>query len=79
MANREYAELINLAAEMAQGRGMVSEHWDDHKWYRSTPMAERRNVIEAAMKANEQCRDWAVRLRAIANRLSEQHTAEGGK
>jgi hypothetical protein len=76
VSSRDYAELINLAAEMAQGKDMPSPYWDDHKWYRSTPLAERRGVLKSAEKANDRCRDWAMRIRAVADRLSEQHSGD---
>jgi hypothetical protein len=72
VADRNYAELINLAAEMARSTNMPSEFWEDWKWYATTPIAERRKVLKAAEKANDQCRDWAVRLRTIADRISKQ-------
>lgn len=77
MTDRNYAELINLAAEMARGTDMPSEHWDDHKWLRSTPITERRRVLKQAEKANDRCRDWAYRLKAVADRISQQGKSEG--
>lgn len=73
-ADRNYAELINLAHEMALGTDMPSEHWGDHQWLRSTPITERRRILKEAEKANDRCRDWAARLKAIADRLSKQHS-----
>lgn len=75
MVDRNYADLIDLTAEMAHGSGMPSEHWDDHPWQKTTGINERRRVLREAAKANDQCRDWAVRLRAIADRLSKQHNS----
>lgn len=71
MTDRNYIDLIDLAHEMACSSGMPSEHWDDHKWLRSTPITERRRILKEAQKANDRCRDWAVRLRTIADRLSK--------
>lgn len=72
MADRNYAELINLAAEMVRGTDMPSEHWDDHKWQRTTGINERRRILKEAERANDRCRDWANRLRAIADRLGTE-------
>ncbi len=71
MANRDYAELINLAAEMVRGTDMPSQYLGDHKWQKTTGINERRRILKEAVKANDRCRDWAVRLRAIANRLGK--------
>lgn len=73
MAESAHSALIKLAVEMVRGTNMPSEFWDDWKWYSTTPITERRKVLKAAERANNQCRDWAVRLRMIADRLSEQH------
>ena len=70
MTNRDYAELINLAAEMARCAGMPSPLIDDAYFYRSTPVAERRRYRQVAERAEEQAKQWAVRLRAVADRLS---------
>ena len=75
MADRNHAELINLAAEMVRGTDMPSEHWDDHPWQKTTGINERRRVLKEAEKANDRCKDWATRLKAIADRISQQHGA----
>lgn len=65
-----HSELIRLAAEMARAEGMPSPYLEDHAFYVSTPMAERRRLIAVAQKAENQCRDWAMRLRAVADALA---------
>lgn len=70
VANREYAELINLAAELARGDGLPT-CFDEDNFYKSTPVAERRRVRAALVKMENRCKDWAVRVRAVADRLSE--------
>jgi hypothetical protein len=74
VSNRNYAELINLAAEMVRGTGMPSPYVEDWRWYASTCQSQQNIVLEAAERANEQCKQWAIRLRSIADRLSEQHS-----
>ena len=64
-----YSRLIKLAAEIAQAKGMISPYWDDHKWYASTPLAERRRLIKLAENADSQCKDWAIRLRDAADAI----------
>lgn len=75
MADRNYAELINLAAEMARCISMPSPFVDDEFFCRSTPLADRRRYREMATLAEWQAKEWAVRVRAIADRLSKQHGA----
>jgi hypothetical protein len=73
MAQRDYAELINLAAEMARGKGMPSPYIDDYGLPKSTPVGAKCTMMEVANIAQDQSRDWAIRLRAIADRLGPQH------
>ena len=54
-------KLIILAAEMATCKNMVSSNIDD--WI------SRRTVLEHAEKAENQCKDWAVRLRNTYNEI----------
>ena len=64
-------QMIFLAAEIVRCTNMPSEHRDDWKWYATTPMAERRKVLKAAERANDQCREWAIRLRGISDKLGD--------
>jgi FtsZ-binding cell division protein ZapB len=50
---------------------MPSEHWDDHPWQKTTGINERRRILKQAEKANEQCRGWAIRLRALSGKLGD--------
>lgn len=68
--NRDYAELINLAAEMARGLNMPLCSYEDNGFYASTPKAERKRLTALAERADRQSKDWAVRVRAVADRLS---------
>lgn len=65
-----YSELIRLAAEMAQAKGMPSPYLEDHAFYVSTPKAERRRLIAIAEKAENQCHEWAIRLRMAADAIA---------
>lgn len=65
-----HSELIRLAAEMAQAKGMPSPYLEDHAFYVSTPMAERRRLIAIAQKAESQCQEWAIRLRMAADAIA---------
>jgi len=66
-----YAALMRLSSEMARGVGMPSEHDEDHPWCKTTPEKERERVLAEAARANDQCRDWAIRLRVQIDKLSE--------
>lgn len=63
MENRN--KLIKLAAEMAMRSNMPSPFFDDWNFSKNITKKDARNVLNKAKKADEQCRDWAVRLRAI--------------
>ena len=67
--NRDYAELINIAAEMVRGQNMPSPYYDDHGFYSSTPKAERKRILAIAEKADQQAKDWAMRVKSIAERI----------
>ncbi len=66
---RDYAELTNLAAEMVNGKNMPSPYDDDHGFYASTPKAERKRLLGLAEKADRQAKDWAIRVKAVADRI----------
>lgn len=68
MTDRNYAELINLAAELATGKGLPT--YPDGEFYATTPERERRRILKAMTDVDERCKDWAVRVRAVADRLS---------
>ena len=63
--------LIKLASEMVRGTGMPSPFFEDHKWLKTTPRAERWRVIREAERADNQCKEWAMRLRDVYSKLSE--------
>lgn len=70
MTNAEaYSQLIKLAAQMARGDGLMSSFYEDHKWYKSTPMAERRRIVREAETVDSMCKDWAMGVKAAADAL----------
>lgn len=69
-----YGEVLKIAAELARCSYMPSEHDDDHNWYRSTPIAERRRVLEENEKACNYSRELAMRLRRAADELVRRIT-----
>ena len=58
-------ELLKLAGEMVAGVGMPSTFLEDWKLPKTTPRRACRQIRDAADKADEQCKRWAVRLRGI--------------
>ena len=63
------SELIKLASEMAQSQNMPSGYYEDWKWPKGMQITSWRKVADAAFKAEDQCKDWAVRLRKIADSI----------
>lgn len=64
-----HSDLIKLAASILHAPNMPLTA-EDRKWYATTPIAERRAVCKEAEAAHEQCRQWAIQIKAIADRLS---------
>lgn len=62
-------ELISLAAEMVMAKNMPSQHYDDWDWPQGMQITSWRKVFDAAYSAENQCKDWAVRLREIADSI----------
>lgn len=62
------SRLIQHAALLAQG--LLLPHIDTQHWYKSTPIAERRQIIEAMEAAAERHRELAIQIRALADALS---------
>lgn len=71
MTTREaQSELLKIAAEMVRGEGLPSPYAEDHNWYRTTPVAERIAVERQYEKASNRCKEWAMRLKKVADSLS---------
>jgi hypothetical protein len=64
-----HGELIKLAAKILGAPNMPLTV-EDRRWYKSTPIAERRAINKEAEAAHEQCRLWAIEIKAIADRLA---------
>ena len=71
---KAHGELIKIAAELALCTHMPSEYYSDHKWYLSTPMAERRRIVAENVKACDYSRELAMRLRAAADKILKGET-----
>ena len=72
-------DLTRLAAEMATGKNMPLMDYDDWDWPRGMQITSWRKVFEASDKANEQARNWSVRLRKIIDSMhNSHHTNEKG-
>lgn len=65
-----YTDLMKLAAEMARGDGMPD--WSEHQFCRSTPTSERSAILQALRDADEIVVTYALRLRAIVDRLAAE-------
>jgi len=65
-----YSKLIHIAAEMVRGEGLPSPYAEDHNWYRTTPVAQRVAVEREYERASNRCKEWAMRIKAVADQLS---------
>jgi len=68
-----YSSLIKVAAILARGEGLMSPYYDDHKWYVTTPKAERRRIIREAENVDSLCKDLAMRIKGAADILRIDH------
>ena len=66
------SELIRLAAEMVRGQGMPSNHYDDWDWPKSMPSTAWGEVRRSANKAQEQCRQWGIAIKELADKIKEE-------
>lgn len=69
------SELIRIAAALAKGE-YVPHEFDSDNFYVSTPRAERRRIIAACEKIEEDCKVLAIKLRDLADRLNAEHRRE---
>jgi len=60
-------QLIKLAAEIVQGTNMPSEFYEDWVFCKTTPQIDRGKAVCSAKRARQQCREWAITLRKIAD------------
>lgn len=68
-----HTDLILMAAQLVRGEGVPD--WSEHKFYRSTPVGEQRDMLKALREADDALRSYGIRLRAIADRISAEVTA----
>lgn len=71
-----YSALIKLAHEMVMGEALPSPFYEDHKFYVSTPMAERRQMVKQFEKVNDLAKDWAMRIKAAADAMNANTVIE---
>mgnify|MGYP006899566538 CR=1 FL=1 len=69
MKQEQRKALIKLAAEMALCNQMPSRYYADWDWPKGMQVTSWRKVFDAAQKAENQCKNWAVELRRIADNL----------
>lgn len=62
-------ELIKIAAQLAKRQNMPSEFFDDWDFPKSMSLKSWDKIESAACSANDQCRQWAVMIREIADSL----------
>lgn len=61
------SELLKIAAEMALCRNMPSKYHDDWDWPKVMQITSWRKVFDASYSAENQCKDWAIRVRKLAD------------
>lgn len=61
-------ELITLACEILHAKG-IPVFEEESFFCVTTPKRERYRMIDASDKTQEQCRVWAIKLKALADKL----------
>lgn len=69
VARELYSELINIAAGLARGEGFISPCFEDHSG--RTP----KGIVIAAQHQEDVMKDWANRIRRVADKLRATTTA----
>jgi hypothetical protein len=62
-------DLIKLAAEMLEGKGMPSKHYEDWDWPQHMPKKAWGKVLDAAYATRGQCLEWGIKVRELADKL----------
>ncbi len=57
-----FSAIVKATHQMVTGFGLPSPYSDDHKWCKTTPLAERRRVIRFCETTDTQAKDWAMRV-----------------
>lgn len=70
--------LIVLAADMLMTGEMPPDDASDWGFSKSTTLRDKVRVIGYARRSREQCRKWAIRLRAIADSLPNEKSPSAG-
>ena len=65
-------QLIVLAAEISKGAKMPSEFYEDWDFRKTTPHADKMKAIHSAIFARQQCREWAIQIRKIADGMTQE-------
>ena len=63
------SEAFKLSAEMAMHKNMPSRCIEDWDFPKGMQVTAWRKVFDASQKAEDQCREWSIRLRKIADSL----------
>lgn len=69
-----YGAILKIAAELARCSFLPSEFDDDHDWCRSTPIKEKRRILQQNERASEYSRILSQRLRKAADALVRRIT-----
>ena len=62
-------ELFRIAAELATGKSMPSTEREDWNFPKYISSKQKCRIIGASYLANFQCKEWAIRIRKIADTL----------
>lgn len=62
-------KLIRLAGEMVRSQSMPSPFLEDWKLPKRTPRSLMRQIKDAALKCDEQCKSWAIQIRGIVDAM----------
>lgn len=65
MEHGQRKELFRIAAEMAMGKNMPSPYMSDWNFPKNLSRKKRKEIPTILNGANEQCRKWAIELRAV--------------
>lgn len=71
-----HSRLMQHAAALVTGK--LLPHIDTEHWYRSTPIAERRQIIEAMEAAADRHRNLGIEMRDLADALSRRSSLPQG-
>lgn len=61
------SELTKLSAQMALCNNMPSRYYEDWDWPKGMQVTSWRKVFDSAQKAENQCKEWSLKLSQIIN------------